>query len=102
MSAEVEIAVAEYEDVLLIPVAAIVETEGGAFCWVKSSNGARRTRITLGDSDDVFSIITDGISEGDEVLLNPAPLEMPSADNSQSVGPDTSVQATVPTEANES
>jgi HlyD family secretion protein len=78
MSAEVEIAVAEYENVLLIPVAAVVETDGESFCWVNSTGGAQRTRLTLGDSNDVFSIVTDGLSEGDEILLNPAAFEQPS------------------------
>ncbi len=101
MSAEVEITVAEYENVLLIPVAAVVETESGAFCWVKSPNGAHRTGITLGDSNDVFSIVTDGLSEGDEVLLNPAALEQPSADDSESDEKNIDDQATVPTETKE-
>ncbi|MCA9128214.1 MAG: efflux RND transporter periplasmic adaptor subunit, partial [Planctomycetales bacterium] len=75
MSAEVEIIVARYEDVLLIPVASVVEADGGAFCWVKSSQGVRRQQITLGDSNDVFSIVTEGLSAGDEVMLNPSALE---------------------------
>lgn len=99
-SAEVEIKVAEYENVLLIPVAAVVETENGAFCWVKSLQGARRRRITLGDSNDVFSIVTDGISEGDEVLLNPASFEQPIADESEASGTNIDEQVTTPTETN--
>ena len=100
MSAEVEITVAEYENVLLIPVAAVVETESGAFCWVKSAQGASRRRITLGDSNDVFSIVTDGISEGDEVMLNPAALEQPSSDDSETSETNSNDQTTVRTETN--
>ncbi len=37
MSAEVEMLIARYEDVLTIPVAAVVETEQGDFCWVKTA-----------------------------------------------------------------
>ena len=101
MSAEVEITIAEYENVLLIPVAAFVETDSAAFCWVKSAGGVRRRRITLGDSNDVFSIVTDGISEGDEVLLNPAALEQPSVDDSETSETKTNDQTTVATETND-
>lgn len=99
MSAEVEIKVAEYEDVLLIPVAAVVETESGSFCWVTSPQGARRQPITLGDSNDIFTIVLDGISEGDEVLLNPVPLEQPSAEDSGLGEPSLEGQDAIPTEA---
>lgn len=84
MSAEVRITVAEYHDVLLIPVAAIAETPNGTFCWVKSADSVQRRRITLGDSNDIFTIVSDGIDEGDEVLLNPAALEQPVLDSGAS------------------
>ena len=99
MSAEVEIKVAEYENVLLIPVAAVVETENGSFCWVTSPQGVRRRRITLGDSNDIFTIVTDGVSEGDEVLLNPAALEQPSVEDSESGETSLDEQDTILTEA---
>lgn len=83
MSAEVEITIANYEDVLLIPVAAVVETESGSFCWVKSADDVRRRQITLGDSNDIFSIVSDGLRNGEEVLLNPAAMEGPSMDDSE-------------------
>ena len=41
MSAEVEVILAEHEDVLLIAVAAVVETEEGDFCWVSALPGTR-------------------------------------------------------------
>ncbi|MEO1526228.1 MAG: hypothetical protein AAFX06_12380 [Planctomycetota bacterium] len=80
MSAEVEITVAEYEDVLLIPVAAVVDSDAGAHCWVKVAGEVQRRSITLGDSNNVFSIVADGLKEGDEVLLNPGAMEQPTAD----------------------
>ncbi|MEM0925383.1 MAG: hypothetical protein AAGJ83_05045 [Planctomycetota bacterium] len=84
MSAEVEITVAEYEDVLLIPVAATIETDRGTFCWLKSSDGEPvRRQVSLGDSNDVFSIVSDGLEEGDEVLLNPSGFESPSQESDQ-------------------
>ncbi len=75
MSAEVEILIARHEDVLTIPVAAIVETENEteieSFCWVKTPQGPRRRTLTLGDSNDVFTVVQAGLNEGDQVVLNP-------------------------------
>lgn len=71
MSAEVEVLVARYENVLKIPVAAIVETDEGNFCWVKTIEGSERRAILLGDSNDVFTVVKEGLQEGDEVVLNP-------------------------------
>lgn len=71
MSAEVEVVMAVHEDVLTIPVAAVVETEQGDFCWVKTAERPTRRTLQLGDSNDVFIVVTAGLKEGDEVVLNP-------------------------------
>jgi multidrug resistance efflux pump len=71
MSAEVEVLIASYEDVLTIPVAAVVETGDGNFCWVKTARGTERRTLVLGDSNDVFTVVEEGLKEGDEVMLNP-------------------------------
>jgi multidrug efflux pump subunit AcrA (membrane-fusion protein) len=71
MSAEVEVILAQYEDVLTIPVAAIVETAQGDFCWVKTTAGAERRSLTLGDTNDRFTVVEAGLKAGNEVVLNP-------------------------------
>jgi len=71
MSAEVEVIMARHKDVLTIPVAAVVETGEGAFCWVKTTEGTQRRSLQLGDSNDVFIVVEAGLKEGDEVVLNP-------------------------------
>lgn len=71
MSAEVEIILAEHEDVITIPVAAVVESEQGNFSWVKKGDQLEKRLIQLGDSNDVFIVVTGGIAEGEEVVLNP-------------------------------
>jgi hypothetical protein len=71
MSAEVRIILAEYADVLTIPVAAVVESAQGDFCWVKTVSGAERRSLKLGDTNNVFTIVEAGLAEGDEVVLNP-------------------------------
>ena len=78
MSAEVDVILAVHEDVLTIPVAAVVETEEGNFCWVQptgTDNDEPQKRILeLGDSNDIFIEVIAGLNEGDEVILNPAAL----------------------------
>ena len=71
MSAEVELIMARHEDVLTIPVAAVVETEQGYLCWVKTAEGTQRRALQLGDSNEVFMVVEAGLKEGDEVMLNP-------------------------------
>ncbi|MEO1614750.1 MAG: hypothetical protein AAFV88_02810 [Planctomycetota bacterium] len=74
MSAEVDIILAVHEDVLTIPVAAVIETDDGNCCWVQSETGPQRRLIELGDSNDVFIEVNAGLKEGDEVVLNPTAL----------------------------
>jgi len=71
MSAEVEVIMAVHKDVLTIPVAAVVETDEGAFCWVVTGEGTVRRVLQLGDSNDVFIVVEGGLTEGDKVVLNP-------------------------------
>ena len=71
MSAEVEVILADHKDVITIPVGAVVETQTENLCWVKSESNVERRAITLGDSNEVFIVVTDGLAEGEEVVLNP-------------------------------
>ncbi|MHC4629451.1 MAG: efflux RND transporter periplasmic adaptor subunit, partial [Planctomycetota bacterium] len=75
MSAEAEVIVAEHRDVLTVPVAAIVQTAQGAFCWVKTAEGAEKRYLQLGDSNDRFTMVEAGLEEADEVVLNPLAIE---------------------------
>ena len=71
MSAEVQVITDRYMDVLTIPVAAVVETVEGDFCWVKTAEGERRHSLKLGNTDDSFIVVKAGLKEGEEVVLNP-------------------------------
>ena len=71
MSAEVEVILAVHENVVTVPVAAVVNTEDGDCCWVDTANGPQRRVLELGDSNDVFIVVKAGLSEGDRVVLNP-------------------------------
>lgn len=80
MSAQVEVIVDRYENVLKIPVAAVVETDEGDFCWIKTPEGPRRRSLELGDTNKVFTVVRAGLQEGDEVALNPYAFEGPQAE----------------------
>jgi multidrug efflux pump subunit AcrA (membrane-fusion protein) len=71
MSAEVEVIMDRHEDVLTIPVTAVVETVQGTFCWVKTAEGVKQHSLQLGDTDDNFIVVKAGLEEGDEVVLDP-------------------------------
>jgi HlyD family secretion protein len=71
MTAEVEVIVARHVDVLKIPVAAVVETDEGDFCWIKQAEGLQQRSLGLGGSNEVFIVVESGLKEGDEVVLNP-------------------------------
>ena len=71
MSASVDIILAEHTDVLTIPVAAVVQTNGVYHCWVKEGNETRKCVLDVGDSDDEFMVVKTGLKAGDKVVLNP-------------------------------
>ncbi len=71
MTADVEVIVARHESVLPVPVAGVVESDQGHFCWVETKEGTRRRTLQLGDSNDEFIVVEAGLSEGDKVVLNP-------------------------------
>jgi RND family efflux transporter MFP subunit len=71
MSAEVEVIMARHEDVLMIPAAAVVETNRGYACWVETAGGTQRRTLQLGDSSDMFIVVQAGLQEGEQVVLNP-------------------------------
>ena len=72
MSAEAEVSIDRHENVLILPVSAVLQTSAGTFCWVKTAEGANQRRsLQLGDTDDEFIVIKAGLKEGDEVWLDP-------------------------------
>ena len=71
MSAVVDIVLASYTDVLKVPVAAIVESADGYLCWIRKDDQIERRNVTLGDTNDEYTVVKSGLSEGDDVVLNP-------------------------------
>jgi hypothetical protein len=71
MTSEVEILVAHLKDVLTLPVAAVVEQRGKYFCWVATAGKTERRSLVLGLNNDRFVEVKDGVTAGEQVLLNP-------------------------------
>ncbi len=71
MSAEVEIVMASYTDVVVVPAAACIETKDGFACWVQQSTGPERRTLDVGDSSNMHLWVRDGVKSGEQVILDP-------------------------------
>jgi len=77
MSAKVEILVDRLEDVLCVPVQAVVPTGQGHVCYVLKGRKAEERPVQLGQFNDEFIEIRSGLREGDLVLLHPPARPLP-------------------------
>ncbi len=72
MNAELRIIVQQRsEDVLQIPVQAAMNMMGKYFAYILEPTGGVRRELTIGDSNDEFMEVLDGVKEGEKVILNP-------------------------------
>jgi HlyD family secretion protein len=75
MTARVEIMVSELDNVLSVPVEAIVRYDDNDRVAVKKSDGGIEWReVTLGQSNDRFVEVKRGIKSGEIVVIKPLPL----------------------------
>ena len=70
-TAEAEIIVADLHDVIAVPIAAVIEQGDQFVCAVSRGETVDRRIVTLGKTDDRFVEITEGLREGEQILLNP-------------------------------
>lgn len=71
MTAEVRIFVEQLEDALQIPVQGIYEYKGHHFCLKRAGNDWQTVEIKIGATNDKMVTIEEGLSENDEIALNP-------------------------------
>jgi hypothetical protein len=71
MTSAVEILVANLQDVLSVPVQALVQQKGSFDCWVDGPAGVERRPVELGLGNNTRIEIKSGLQVGDKVLLNP-------------------------------
>jgi RND family efflux transporter MFP subunit len=71
MSAKVKILVDHLDDVVYVPMQAVVPEGGKEFCYIKHGSKPERREVTIGQFNDDFIEIKNGLKEGERVLLNP-------------------------------
>jgi HlyD family secretion protein len=72
MTAEVEIVTGNHPDALVVPPEAISYEGGHEICYVAVQEGVERREVTLGSSTIDMVEVTEGLAEGEEVVLDPA------------------------------
>lgn len=70
MTAEVDILVGIYEDVICVPVSAITEHYEQTYVYVLKSGKPQRRKVTTGRTTHSFLEITDGLEVGEVVALD--------------------------------
>ncbi len=72
MTAEVEILTAQRPDALVVPIAALTVENGRDVCYVVNEYGIERRPVKVGEISEGELEITEGLSEGEEVVLEPS------------------------------
>lgn len=88
MTAVVDIHVDRLEDVLCVPVQAVVQVEDETWCFVEGPDGVERRAVSLGRTNDKFVQICEGVEEGERVVLNPMALEEGEETQERTISPE--------------
>jgi HlyD family secretion protein len=88
MSAEVELRLGHRHDVLVIPSEAVSVDQGRNICHVIGPSGLERREITPGGCTLDLIEVTDGLNEGESVVLNPTLVFDRSAGRADPASPD--------------
>jgi len=70
MTAQVSIKVDQIDDVLLVPVQSVAETDGQHYAYVSGPRGVERREVTVDKSNDKYVQIQAGLEEGERVCLD--------------------------------
>ena len=76
MSAEVRFDTGRVENALVIPAEAMTLADGRRCCYVVGPSGPERRAITIGRTTTGFLEVTDGLEEGEQVVLHPVPVSL--------------------------
>ncbi len=71
MTAQVEILTARSDESLVIPPQALTVEQGQDVCYVARADGLRRREVTIGQYHHDMIEVTEGLSEGDQVVMEP-------------------------------
>jgi len=69
MSVKIEIVTKVVHDALYVPVEAVFEAKSRFFVYRQEPGGPKEVTVTLGDANDTFVQILEGLEEGDKVCL---------------------------------
>lgn len=70
MTAEVEVMVESIRDALQVPVQAIAEHKGAFHAFVERPDGFQPQTVKIGETDEKFVQVTEGLQDGDVVALD--------------------------------
>jgi len=86
ITARVDVLVAELQDVIKVPLQAVVGVENRQFCFVSRAGKVEPVEVTVGLFDNDFVQITSGLETGDLVTLAPPrSTEIPAAEKTPDV-----------------
>lgn len=69
LTTKVEIKLAELDDVLYVPIAAVFTEQEETFCRVLREGNVERVPVVIGKMNDEYVVIREGLTEGETVLL---------------------------------
>jgi HlyD family secretion protein len=76
MTAQVEIALKTRSHVLAVPAQAVAYEEGHRICYVAHDDSLERREVKLGEGTEDYLEVSQGLHEGEQVVLNPSPSDM--------------------------
>jgi len=76
LTARVDIRLDRRDQVLTVPAEAVISESGRDICYVAHEDGLERREIRLGQSTQDLLEVTDGLEEGEQVILKPTPDEV--------------------------
>ncbi|MFI4911368.1 MAG: efflux RND transporter periplasmic adaptor subunit [Sedimentisphaeraceae bacterium JB056] len=69
MNVQVKVISERLKDVLSVPIEAVFENDGKLFVYKSGEMGSKICYVEIGESNDDFVLIKDGIEEGDKICL---------------------------------
>ena len=76
MTANVEIVTEKFNNVIVVPSQAILKDKDEDYCYIKSDKGFIKQSVVKGSSNELETIIKDGLKDGDLVSLKPSEVEI--------------------------
>jgi HlyD family secretion protein len=93
MTAQVEVEMPSRQDVLAVPSEAITTDDGQDVCFVLRGDDLERRPVTVGSVTAEMTEVTQGLREGEQVVLKPHPEEIEVDDPTEPAAPIASSEA---------